>query len=173
MARTSLDDHYRGGRIDGSGGDDPPKPRRYPCFAAGCPMPGTIFLGAGVGGTGDAQGSCAWHYAVQPHDIPKVTRVLLDWQCVAYEVREARRAHTSSELASNPQGLADAFDAAWQRVQPLVPGWEDELRPGIARSSKGEALGHREDYRAWGQRLERFLGARVVESLSVNVRRTA
>ena len=172
MARSTFDERaeYRGGALTQH---EKPPARRYPCFANGCPMPGTIWPGAVQGGTGDEPGTCAWHYGVQTHDIPKVTRVLLDWQCVSFEVNEARRAHTSSELACNPKALADAFAAAWERLQPQVGEWAEELRPGTARNSRGDRLGHREDYASWARRLERFLGARVVEVLSVHRRRAA
>lgn len=144
---------YRGGALT----DQTPKVvKRYPCFAGGCPMPGTIFTGST-----DSPGSCAWHFGVLANDIPKVTQVLKDWNCVAYEVNEARRAHMG-ELACNPKALDDAHRAAWERLQPLVPGWEDQLQP-----QEGER------YRAWMQRLERFLGARVVEVQSLRHRRAA
>lgn len=146
---------YRGGRVDPEA--DAPKPRpRFPCFATGCPMPGTIFPGAGVGGTGDRPGECAWHYGVQPTDIPRVTQVLQDWLCVAREVNAARRAQYG-EAASSPRALDALFEQAVQRLRPHVQagGWGDqfERQPG-------------EDYRRWGQRLEAFIGGRVVEVLS-------
>lgn len=174
MARTDFDERseYRGGALTEQ------KPRvvlRYPCFADGCPMPGTIWPGAGIGGTGDQPGTCAWHYGVQPQDIPKVTRALRDWACVTYEVNEARRACTG-DLASNPAALKAAFATAWERLQPLVVGqWEDELSPGNIHTSKGLDCGPRlpESYADWARRLERFVGARIAEVLSTHRRRAA
>jgi hypothetical protein len=171
--RHTLNDAYRGGRVHPEEPvEDKPNRPRYPCFAEGCPMAGTIFPGAGVGGTGDRPGTCAWHYGIVPTDIPKVTRVLLDWQCVAVEVREARRALTG-EIASDPKALAIAFSTAWERLQPLVTGWEDQLAPGTIRTSKGADTRHRQSYGDWAKHLERFIGARVVEVLTTHLRRAA
>lgn len=159
--RTLDDDTYRGGRVNAD--DDAPRHRRYPCFATGCPMPGTIWPGV-TQGAGDQPGSCAWHYGVQPLNIPRVTQVLKDWGSVAYEVDECRRVHTSSETACSPKAQDAAFRIAVERLRPHVQagGWGDEFeaRPG-------------ERYAGWGSRLEAFLGARVVEVLSVHARRAA
>lgn len=162
--RTQDEGAYRGGRVE----QEAPKPQRlrYPCFAAGCPMPGTIFLGAVQGEKPEGSGCCAWHFGVQANDIPKVTQRLVDWQCVSIEVNAARRFLTG-EQASNPKAIDEAFAAAWSRLQPLARSWESELQPGGARTSKGEPLSHQESYGDWAKRLERFLGARVGEVLSV------
>jgi hypothetical protein len=156
--RHTLDDAYRGGRVN----DEPVTPRkrlRYPCFAIGCPMPGTIF----PGGSTEQSGTCAWHYGVNPDDIPRVSGVLRDWGCVAYEVDEARRVLTG-ESASDPGAVAKLFQAANERLRPSMAagGWGDELEAG-----KGE------DYGAWARRCEAFLGARVTEVLSLRQRRAA
>lgn len=148
---------YRGGRVD----PDPeaPKPMpRFACFADACPMPGTIFPGAGVGGTGDRPGTCAWHYAVNANDIPRITQVLQDWHCVAREVNAARRAQYG-ETASDPKAMDALFAQSVSRLRPHVQagGWRDEF----------EALPG-EHFREWGQRLEAFIGGRVVEVLSVH-----
>lgn len=146
---------YRGGRVEPEA--DPPKPRRYPCFATGCPMPGTMWGGITQGGTGERLGSCAWHYAVSPTDIPKVTQVLQDWQCVAREMNAARAAQYG-DAASSPKAMDALFAQSVSRLRPYVKdgGWGDEFerRPG-------------EDFCGWGRRLEAFLGARVVEVLSI------
>lgn len=166
---------FRGGRVftdDDAPIEQPKVRKRYPCFADGCPMVGSIFPGAGVGGTGETPGSCAWHYGVNPTDIPKVTQVLRDWQVVSFEINEARRTLTG-ELAADPKALEERFAAAWDRLQPLVPGWETQLAPGNIHTSKGVDRGFREGYGDWAKRLERFLGARVVEVLSVHQRRAA
>lgn len=167
MARQSLDT-YRGGRIGDEADDDLPAPRkRHPCFAGGCPMPGTIF----TGGTG-SPGVCAWHYGVKPHDIPRVTEALRDWECVAYEVREARRVLTG-ELAVDPKAVQAAFEQAWERLEPLSGDYRDQLKPGSIRQRDGRELPFRETYADWAKRLTEFIGARVVEVQSVNQRRAA
>lgn len=143
-----------------------PAPRRNPCFADGCPMAGTMFP-EGVGG--ERPGSCAFHYGINASDIPRVTRVLLDWACVSEEVRAARRALTG-EYAADPKALDALFVTAWQRLRPLVSGWEAQLAPGNVHSSKGEDRGFREGYSDWSKKLERFLGGRVVEVLSIHRR---
>lgn len=161
---------YRGGAI---GDPEPPRVRlRYPCFAVGCPMPGTLWPGATQGGTGDTPGTCAWHYGVQPQDIPRVTKALQEWACVSFEVNEARRVLTG-ETATDPKAIGAAFAAAWERMRPLVPGWEEQLKPGNIRTSKGEERPFHEGYGDWAKRLERFVGARVGEVLSIRQRRAA
>lgn len=162
---SSDERSYRGGRVDP---DEPapqkPKRLRYPCFAEGCPMPGSLFSS----GT-DKSGSCAWHYAVQPTDIPKVTQVLRDWMCVSAEIIAARRS-LGGDLASDPAGLQREFDAAWQRLQPMAAAWEKELAPGTIHTSKGVDIRYRQSYSDWAKHLERFIGARVVEVLSTHRR---
>lgn len=164
MARTPFNENeeYRGGALTVQ---EKPPVRRYPCFAEQCPMPGTIFSN----GT-DKAGTCAWHYGVMPSDIPKVTRVLLDWQCVSSEIRAARRCLTGP-MASDPAGLQREFEAAWQRVRGVAGAWETELAPGTIRTAKGVDTGHPQSYADWAKHLERFLGARVVEVLSTQRRR--
>lgn len=151
---------YRGGALSVH---DKPKPRRYPCFATGCPMPGTIWPGAGPGGTGDRPGTCAWHYAVNDTDVPRVTRVLQDWSCVSDEIEAARQALTGPK-ASDPGALDALQAAAAARLRPRMAagGWSEELEP-----QRGERYGD------WCKRLEGFLGARVVEVLSARHRRAA
>lgn len=167
---------YRGGALAPV---QAPKPKpRFPCFANGCPMPGTIFEGViqGHKHTGEfattEPGTCAWHFGVVPGDIPKVTRALLDWQCVSAEINRARR-NLTGDLARDPAGLQREFDAAWQRMRDQVGPWEAELQPGTIRTSKGVDTGHRQSYADWAKHLERFLGARVVEVLSTHQRRQA
>lgn len=157
---------FRGGRVfnaEDAAEPEPPKPRRYPCFANGCPMPGTIWPDIVQGGTGDRSGTCAWHYAVPEHDIPRVTQVLREWGCVAYEVSECRRVHCSTEVIGNPGALAALFQTAVERLRPAVKagGWADQF----------EANGR--TYRDWGRDLEAFLGGRVVEARSTHQRRAA
>lgn len=161
--RTQDEGAYRGGRVE----QEPPKPQRlrYPCFAAGCPMPGTIFLGAVQGEKAEGSGCCNWHFGVQPNDIPKVTQRLVDWQCVSAEVNAARRFLTG-EQASSPKAVDEAFRAAWARLQPVARSWESELQPGRARTSKEAIVWHDESYGDWARRLERFLGSRIAEVLS-------
>lgn len=152
---------FRGGRVftdDEQPLPDKPQRLRYPCFAEGCPMPGSIFSGPT-----DKPGSCAWHYAVQPSDIPKVTQRLNDWACVAAEVNAARRVLTG-EAASDPRAQEAALLVAWQRLAPQVEhsGWSGDLQPA-----------HNERLGEWCRRLEWFVGARVVEVLSTHRRSLA
>lgn len=152
--------HYRGGRVEPEASPDQSRRMRYPCFAASCPMPGTLF----AGGT-DKPGTCAWHYGIVPSDIPKVTQVLNDWMCVSAEINHARRC-LSGALASDPAGLQREFDSAWFRLQPMAAAWEAQLAPGTIRTGKGVDTGHRQAYADWAKHLEQFVGARVVEVLS-------
>jgi hypothetical protein len=139
-----------------------PASRTYRCFADRCPMPGTIFPGQLMGDKHG--GTCAWHYGVEPLDIPKVTAVLRDWQCLAYEISECRRVHTSAESATSPKAQDQLFAAAVERLREQVKsgGWGDEFEP-----KRGER------YARWGQRLEEFLGGKVVEVLSTRRRAAA
>jgi hypothetical protein len=162
MARTSFPD----GESIADAIPHTPTRRAYRCFAEQCPMPGTITP------SGAGSPTCAWHYGVVSSDIPKVTRVLLDWQCVSYEANEARRVLTG-ELATDPGAIDIAFRNAWERLQPLVPGWEAQLQPGNIRTSKGVERPFREGYGDWAKRLDQFLGARVVEVLSIRQRAAA
>jgi hypothetical protein len=169
--RQTMDDAYRGGRIEPD--LDPPKRRRYPCQAHSCPMPGTIFPGAVQGEKAEGSGICAWHYGTIATDWPRITRVLLDWAGVSYEVNEARRVLTG-ENASNPAAIDQAFEQAWERMQPLVVGeWDLHLKPGNIRTRKGEERPFREGYGDWAKRLEEFVGARVRDVLSIRQRRAA
>lgn len=152
VIRAGDESAYRGGALTVQ--QPPPTVQRYPCFADGCPMAGTIF----PNGTADGKpGVCAFHYAANPTDIPKITQVLNDWQCVANEIRAARRCVTGP-AAADPATQDREQALAWGRLGPVVQrgGWGDVLapRPG-------------EHYGEWAKHLERFLGARVVEVLSV------
>jgi hypothetical protein len=165
MSRSSFNDdaEYRGGAIERKG-----PPRRYPCFATGCPMPGTLFTGST-----DEAGTCAWHYGNLSSDIPKVTKALQDWSFVAYEIIEARRVLTG-ELAKDPKAIARAFAVAWERMQATDLGeWAGQLKPDRIQTSKGEITNHAESYGDWAKRLERFIGARVVEVQQLQHRRAA
>lgn len=162
MARTNFDDS---GSIADAIPHTPAK-RRYPCFAEGCPMPGTIFPDS------QAAGVCAYHYGVKPGNVPRVTNVLRQWDCVAFECREARRVLTG-ELASDVKAIDDAFAKGWERLQPLAGEWAAYLMPGNILTSKDVDTGMRENYGDWAKRLERFIGARVVEALNLHEQRRA
>lgn len=168
--RSQDEGAYRGGRVE----QDKPKPQRlrYSCFADGCLMPGTIFLGAVQGEKAEGTGCCAWHFGVQPHDIPRVTQALRDWDCVAFEIREARRVLTG-ELASSPTALQQCFAAAWERLKAVADSWESDLRPGNIHTSKGVDTGNPQGYGDWSRHLERFLGSRVAQAISTEGRHTA
>lgn len=152
---------YRGGRVNPEDAADRPERLRYPCFAEGCPMPGTMFPDQVLGEK--RHGVCPWHYRLAPSDIPKVTKVLQDWNCVTGEI-EAARAALRGPHAADPKALDEVHAAAWSRLEPLLAhtGWSDVLKP-----RPGE---HLDD---WARHLERFIGKRVVEVLSINQRRAA
>jgi len=143
---------YRGGRVT----DEPTEPQRmrYPCMARQCMMPGSIFP------AGAKEGVCAWHYGTNASDWPRITQILLDWGCVAYEINEARRVFTDPETRCAPKVLDQLYKTAWERLQPLVPGWEDALAPGKTKA------GFAESYGDWARRLEKFLGTQVHASIS-------
>lgn len=167
MPRKTFPESYHGGRVftEQQPGDEDTGPR-YPCFATGCPMAGTIFA------EHSRRGSCAWHYGVVPNDIPRVTNALRAWECVAFEIDQGRAVLTGP-LAMDAAGQDKAFTEAWARLKLLAGVWQDELAPGNLRTSKGVERPFRESYGDWIRRLERFIGARVVETLTVNQRRAA
>lgn len=135
---------------------------RGACFATGCQMPGTIFASGS-----ESSGTCAWHYDVLPEDIGRVTRVLTDWACVSDEITAGRRV-LSGPSASDGAVVKEKFKAAWRRMEPACGKWASELRPGRIVSSAGKESPYNEDYGDWVRRLERFLGARVVEARSLH-----
>lgn len=168
---TAGSSDYRGGRVDPDAEPAPKPQRRSPCFATGCPAAGTMWPGL-TQGTGDKPGTCVYHYGVNASDIPRVTQVLQDWLCVAKEIQAARRCLTGP-TASEPGTQAREFEAAWQRLQPLAASWEPELKPGNVRTSAGVERPFRETYGDWARRLERFIGARVLEVLSTRTGKPA
>lgn len=158
MPRHTLQDEereYRGGAINPQ---PQPAVRRYPCFADGCPMPGTMWGGITQGGTGERPGDCIWHYGVNPSDIPRVTRVLQDWHCLVDEINAAR-AVLCGDMACDPKAQDEAMAQGWRRLAPQVEmsGWADQLQPHKHHEHIGE----------WARRLTEFLGARVLEVRSV------
>lgn len=115
----------------------------YRCLVSFCPMTGAIFL-AGP----NAPGICSHHFGATGHDIPRITQILVDWECLTYEINACRRAHR--EVVLDKAALAKA----WTRLQPaLGADWVAELTPPPGCS-----------YRHWGQRLEKFMDARVKEA---------
>lgn len=121
----------------------------YRCFADGCSMPGSIFLNSGRTGT------CAWHYGALPSDLPRITQVLKDWECLTFEVRAARAA-LSGDKASDPKALHDLFVEAQGRVLAATNGggWGDTFKPKPV-----------EDYRTWALRLGVFVSKRIHQTL--------
>jgi len=117
--------------------------RQYRCFVNQCPMTGGIFLSGSQG-----PGICGHHYGTTGHDIVRVTQTLLDWECVTYEINLCRSALLKVDVDR------EAVAKSWTRLQPALSrgGWGDELAPS------GES------YPQWGQKLERFLEARVKET---------
>lgn len=118
------------------------------CFAAGCPMPGSMSSGGN-------SWSCAWHYAAQPSTIPRITQVLRDWECLTYEINAGRRALTGKHCA-DPKVLHDLYIEAQERVKVATAagGWADAF--------DGAGM----DYRTWLYKLDMFLGQRVALTLA-------
>lgn len=117
---------------------------QYRCLVNLCPMTGGIFLNGP-----QAPGICAFHHGGAGSDMPRVTQILLDWECVTYEVNLWRCSVMQVEL--DKQALAKA----WTRLQPaLGEAWSAELAPAAGVG-----------YVQWGHKLERFLLARVKEAL--------
>ena len=136
-----------------------PARRRYDCAAEQCPAPGTIFPGSTSGG---GTGVCVYHYGASNSDWRRITQTLKDWDCVGYEVRECRRVMCDPNTACDPKAQNTLFASAWERLRPLVTGWEGELTPRI-----------HEHYGDWGRRLDAFLGAQVVGQLRTQLGRRA
>lgn len=132
--------------------DDAPARARYACAANNCPMPGTMFpSGSNKGGV------CHYHYAANPSDWPRISKVLNDWRVITSEVNEARRVLCDQDLCCDIKAQNDAFRGAWERLQPALvgSGWHDsELAP-----AQGERYG------GWANRLEAFMGGQVLEAL--------
>lgn len=151
MARGDTQPPPRRGHFDEDGGPVQAAPKRisYPCWADECPMPGTIFLDG-------VRGICAWHYGRVGDDIPKVTRAILNWDCVQREINAGRRVLTAPDTLANPKALDAALRDAWERMKPAVldSGWKPRLEP-----RQGERYGE------WVRRIERFLSNRIKESL--------
>lgn len=119
----------------------------YPCRANGCPMPGTIFSGAT-----DGEGICAWHYSAE--DLPKVTRVLNDWECLTIAINRGRAFICNPDVAANVKRQREMLLALWSDVSSSVTGsgWKIRTEP-----FRGEILGD------WVRRMEQFLNNRVKE----------
>lgn len=152
---------YHGGRVNP---EDEDKPQRllYPCSANNCPMPGTMHPDQVLGEK--TRGVCAWHYGAATSDWPRITQVLNDWACVSEEIQACRQAHCDPATALDLKALRSLYAQAVERLRPAVQmgGWGDQFEPRPG-----------EHYDAWGHRLTAFIGARVVEVLSVNQRRAA
>lgn len=152
-----TDRAYHGGRVFSEDAADAPadpklQRRRYPCFADGCPMPGTMWATPST----SKPGACVYHYAAVEGDIPRITHQLQAWDCVAREIDRARAVLTGA-TANDARAQNAEFALAWGRLQPMLDaGWEKDLRPDGM------------EYGAWAKHLERFLGARIVEALSQN-----
>lgn len=115
----------------------------YRCLVSFCPMTGGIFL-AGP----HAPGICAYHYGTTGREGELVTQILLDWECVTYEINACRSAHRKVDIDKA------ALAKAWTRLQPaLGADWLADLTPPPGCS-----------YRQWGHQLEKFLEARVKDA---------
>ena len=127
----------------------------YRCAAHGCPMTGAIFEHSGGGA-----GICAYHFASNTTDWPRITRSLVEWECVTREIRECRRVHMEPETATKPAVVEKLFKAAIARLEPLTGTWWDQLKPQAGRG------GRIDNYRDWGMRLETFIGGTVIGELT-------
>ena len=134
--------------------------RTYACSANQCPMSGAIFASTGTG-------VCAYHYGTHGSDWPRITQTLLDWAIVSEEISHARRLFCNPSTAADPAHLAKEFTAATQRVQSGAGSWWPELKPQLTRG------GQMDTFSSWINRLEAFLGQRVVESLRHRIGRKA
>lgn len=131
-----------------------PRRMRYRCFANGCPMPGTIFTG------GSDSGVCAWHFGCNADDLPRVSRCIADWECVANAINAGRTFTNDPMKATAAKGDTAELAAMWADLLPSVlgSGWKNRIEP-----TAGERLGD------WTRRLERFLANRIKEALGSTV----
>ena len=134
--------------------------RRYACAAHQCPMPGTI---SGEGGNG----ICAYHYATNSTDWPRISQTLNEWAILTEEINHCRKVLTDPATAAKPALIADEFRMAWDRIKDNLGPWVNDVKP---QKTKG---GHTDSYGSWALRLEQFMGQRVVECLSKRVGRIA
>jgi hypothetical protein len=136
-----------------------PQRARFECQAAGCPMPGTMFPGSAT------RGVCAWHYATNASDWPRITQALTDWRCVSSEINQARRVLCDPDICTDVRAQDAEFRAAWQRLEPAMAagGWKpDDYAP-----ARGESYG------SWANRLQHFLAARIGEAVKHRPDRSA
>lgn len=134
--------------------------KRYTCEAHQCPMPGTMF---GEGGNG----VCAYHYATNYTDRPRISQTLNEWAILTQEINHSRKVLTDPATAAKPGLIADEFRLAWDRIKGNLGPWIDAVKPQLTKG------GHMDSYGSWALRLEQFIGQRVVECLSKRVGRIA
>jgi len=134
---------------------------RYQCAAHQCPMPGTM---SGEGG----HGVCAYHWNANSMDWTRITQTLLDWAIVTEEINHCRSVLCSPDTACRPDLIAEEFRNAWARVEQGAGAWHNDLKPQPTREG-----GPMDSYGTWAQRLERFMGQRVVEALRHRIGRKA
>lgn len=134
--------------------------KRYTCAAHGCPMTGSM---SGEGGSG----VCAYHWNTNPYDWSRITQTLLDWGIVTEEISRCRSVHTNPRTAISPDAIEEEFRMAYARVEAGAGPWIEDLKPQPTRGAKPDT------YATWGLRLERFIGARVVECLRHRIGRKA
>ncbi len=125
-------------------------PTRYPCHANRCPMAGAIFP------AGAKHGECRYHYGANFSDWPRITQVILDWDCVSREINIGRQMLTGV-FAKDPRVLEQKFLEALDRLRPAVAsgGWGDTFN-----RKKGE------NYEDWVRMLERFIDDRLRRTLA-------
>ena len=134
--------------------------KRYECAAHRCPMAGTI---SGEGGSG----ICAYHYNTHSGDWPRITQVLLDWAVVTEEINHCRTVLCNPATAANPAAIAEEFAKAAERVLQGAGSWTEDLKPQLTRGNQMDSYG------SWTNRLECFIGQRVVEAMRHRIGRKA
>lgn len=134
--------------------------KRYQCVAYQCPMPGTL---SGEGGNG----VCSYHYNNFSGDWVRITQVLLDWAIVTEEINRSRKVHCNPATATNPEAIAAEFAMAAERVLLGAGSWAEELKHQLTRGNQMDSYG------SWTNRLECFIGQRVVESMRHRIGRKA
>lgn len=108
---------------------------------------------------------CAYHYAANAQDWPRITQTLVEWKCVLDEIQTCRKIHTDPATCTRNNGAE--FDAAVARLESLTGAWWSDLKPQLGRG------GRMDDYRDWGHRLEVFIGGQVQTATRTVHRRSA
>lgn len=117
--------------------------RRYQCLAHGCPLPGSIFLSGH-----DAPGICALHMSCNSSDMPRITDVLRNWECVTFVHETCRQFLNDPGRCGDVKAERTLLAAQWTELARMAPDWP-QLKP------HGSTLGE------WARQLLHFLVWRV------------